>query len=53
MEADEIFGFLGSTISLDQKWDNHIDSIVKNAQQRFLCQLKKINLPQELLTQFY
>ncbi len=29
------------------KWDNHIDSIVKKAQQR------KFNLPQELLIQFY
>ncbi len=35
-------------------WDNHID-IVKKAQQRlyFLRQLRKFNLPQELLKQFY
>ncbi len=49
------FRFLGSTISQDLKWDTHIDSIVKKAQQRlyFLCQLRKLNLPQELLKQFY
>ncbi len=37
------------------KWDIHIDSIVKKAQQRlyFLRQLRKFNLPQELLKQFY
>ncbi len=53
--AVESFGFLGTTISQDLKWDNHIDSIVKNAQQRlyFLRQLRKFNLPQELLKQFY
>ncbi len=40
------------TISQDLKWDNHI---VKKAQQRlyFLRQLRKFNLPQELLIQFY
>ncbi len=39
----------------DLKWDNHIDSIAKKAQQRlyFLRQLRKFNLPQELLIQFY
>ncbi len=53
--AVESFRFLGTTISQDLKWDNHIDSIAKNAQQRlyFLCQLRKFNLPQELLIQFY
>ncbi len=37
------------------QWDNHIDSIVRKAQQRlyFLRQLRKFNLPQELLKQFY
>ncbi|XDV52129.1 hypothetical protein PO909_020893 [Leuciscus waleckii] len=47
--------FLGTTISQDLKWDTHIDSIVKKAQQRlyFLRQLRKFNLPQELLVQFY
>ncbi len=53
--AVESFGFLGTTISQDLKWDNHIDSIAKKAQQRlyFLRQLRKFNLPQELLKQFY
>ncbi len=53
--AVESFRFLGSTISQDLKWDNHIESIVKKAQQRlyFLRQLRKFNLPQELLIQFY
>ncbi len=51
----ESFRFLGTTISQDLKWDIHIDSIVKKAQQRlhFLRQLRKFNLPQELLKQFY
>ncbi len=55
MTAVETFRFLGTTISQDLKWDNHIDSIVKKAQQRlyFLRQLRKFNLPQELLKQFY
>ncbi len=52
--AVESFRFLGTTISQDLKWDNHKDSIVKKAQQRlyFLHQLRKSNLPQELLIQF-
>ncbi len=53
--AVESFRFLGTTISQDLKWDNHIESIVRKAQQRlyFLRQLRKFNLPQELLIQFY
>ncbi len=53
--AVESFRFLGTTISQELKWDNHIDSIVKKAQQRlyFLHQLRKFNLPQKLLIQFY
>ncbi len=53
--AVESFRFLGTTISQDLKWDIHIDSIVRKAQQRlyFLRQLRKFNLPQELLKQFY
>ncbi len=53
--AVESFRFLGTTISQDLKWDNHIDSIVRKAQQwlYFLRQLRKFNLPQELLKQFY
>ncbi len=41
--------------SQDLKWDNQIDSIVRKAQQRlyFLRQLRKFNLPQELLKPFY
>ncbi len=53
--AVESFRFLGTTISQDLKWDNHVDSIVKKAQQRmfFLHQLKKFNLPPAHMTQFY
>ncbi|KAI2648520.1 putative RNA-directed DNA polymerase from transposon BS [Labeo rohita] len=53
--AVETFKFLGPIISRDLKWDTHIDSIAKKAQQRlyFLRQLRKFNLPQELLKQFY
>ncbi len=53
--AVESFRFLGTTISEDLKWDNYIDSIVRKAQKRlyFLRQLRKFNLPQELLKQFY
>ncbi len=49
--AVESFRFLVTTISQDLKWDNHIDSIVRKAQQRLyiLHQLRKFNLPQELL----
>ncbi|KAL0161475.1 hypothetical protein M9458_045200, partial [Cirrhinus mrigala] len=51
----ETFRFLGNTISQDLKRDIHIDAIVKKAQQRllFLHQLRKFNLSQELLKQFY
>ncbi len=53
--AVESFRFLGTTIYQDLKWDNHIESMVKKAHQRlyFLRQLRKFNLPQELLTPFY
>ncbi len=53
--AVESFIFLGPTISQDLKWDNHIESNGEKAQQRlcFLRQLRKFNLPQELLIQFY
>lgn len=55
MAAVETFRFLGSSISQDLKWEANIDTIRKKAQQRmyFLCQLRKSNLPQELLIQFY
>ncbi len=53
--AVESFRFLGTTISQDLKWDDHIGSIVKKAQHRlyFLRQLRKFNLPQLLLKQLY
>ncbi len=53
--AVESFRFLSTTISQELKWDNHIVSIVKKAQQRlyFLHQLRKFILPQKLLIQFY
>ncbi len=53
--AVESFRFLGTTISQDLKWDNHIDFIVKKAQQRlyFLHQVRTYNLSQELLKKFY
>ncbi|KAK3558997.1 hypothetical protein QTP86_000112 [Hemibagrus guttatus] len=49
------FRFLGTTISQDLKWDTHIDATIKKAQQRlyFLRQLRRFNLPQELLIHFY
>ena len=55
VSAVETFRFLGSIISQDLKWNHNVDSIVKKAQQRmyFLRQLRKFNLPQELLLQFY
>ncbi len=37
--AVELFRFLGITIYQDLKWENHIKSIVKKAQQR-LCFLR-------------
>ncbi|KAK3506084.1 hypothetical protein QTP70_002927, partial [Hemibagrus guttatus] len=51
----ESFRFLGTTISQDLKWHTHIDATIQKAQQRlyFLRQLRKFNLPQELLTHFY
>ncbi|KAI2648710.1 putative RNA-directed DNA polymerase from transposon BS [Labeo rohita] len=53
--AVETLKFLGSIISRDLKWDTHTQSTAKKAQQRlyFLRQLRKSNLPQELLKQFY
>ncbi len=53
--AVESFRFLGTTISQDLKWHNHIESTVKKAQQSlyFLHQLRKFSLPQKLLIQFY
>ena len=51
----ESFRFLGSVLSWDLKWSTNIDGIIKKAHQRlyFLRQLRKFNLPRELLVQFY
>ncbi len=40
--AEESFRFLSTTLSQDLKWDNHIESIVKKAQQTryFIRQLR-------------
>ena len=53
--AVESFRFLGSTISQNLKWEPNINRVIKKAQQRmcFLRQIRKYNLPQELLIQFY
>ena len=55
VSTTDSFKFLGTTISRDLKWSTHIDSVRKKAQQRlyFLRQLRKFNLPQELLVTFY
>ncbi len=56
--AVESFRFLGTTISQDLKWDNHIESMVKKTQERLYLEvqyleLRKFNLAQELLKTFY
>ncbi len=53
--AVESFRFLGTIISQDLKWDNHDGLYCEKGQQRlyFPRQLRKFNLPQELLKQFY
>ncbi len=53
--ALESFRFLGTTISQDLKWNNHIESMVKKAQQQlyFPFLLRKFNLSHELLIQLY
>ena len=55
VSTTDTFKFLGSTISRDLKWSIHINSVCKKAQQRlyFLRQLRKFNLPKELLITFY
>lgn len=42
-------------MSQDLKWMFNIESVFKKTQQRmyFLSQLRKFNLPQELLVKFY
>ncbi|KAI4884696.1 hypothetical protein NFI96_014121 [Prochilodus magdalenae] len=51
----ESYNFPDTTISKVLKWDCNISSIIKKAQQRmhFLRQLRKFNLSQELMVQFY
>lgn len=46
---------VSGTESFKLKWERNIAAITKKAQQRmyFLCQLRKHNLPKELLCQFY
>ncbi|KAI4895174.1 hypothetical protein NFI96_005327 [Prochilodus magdalenae] len=53
--AVESHRFLGTTITKDRKWDCNISSIIKKGQQRmyFQGQLRKFNLSQELMVQFY
>lgn len=53
--AVESFRFLRTTITRDLEWDSNISSITKRPQKRMyiLRQLKKFNLPQELMVQFY
>ncbi|XP_033182039.1 uncharacterized protein LOC113150522 [Anabas testudineus] len=51
----ESFRFLGTTITQEPKWEQNISSLTKKPQQRlsFLRQLKKYNLPKQMLTNFY
>ncbi|KAK3533173.1 hypothetical protein QTP70_012426 [Hemibagrus guttatus] len=51
----ESFGFLGTTITKEFKWEQNIRSLTKKAQQRmyFLRQLKKFLLPVKMLVNFY
>ncbi|KAI4886591.1 hypothetical protein NFI96_000789 [Prochilodus magdalenae] len=55
MESVMAMEFLGTTFTMNLKWDCNISSIIKKAQQRmyFLRQLRKFNLSQELMVQFY
>uniref|UniRef100_A0A8C9RRW2 Reverse transcriptase domain-containing protein n=1 Tax=Scleropages formosus TaxID=113540 RepID=A0A8C9RRW2_SCLFO len=55
VSSTDSFKFLGTTICKDLKWEKNITTITIKAQQRmyFLHQLKKHNLPKELLCQFY
>lgn len=51
----ESLKFLGTTLSRNLKWERNTVSITERAEQRmfFLQQLKKFNLPQALMIQFY
>ena len=51
----ESFRFLGTIIAQDLRWAENITSTIKKAQQRmfFLRQLKKFNMPQKVMAEFY
>lgn len=51
----ESFRFLGTIIAQDLRWAENITSITKKAQQRmfFLRQLRKFNMPQKVMVEFY
>ncbi|XP_034060745.1 uncharacterized protein LOC117538897 [Gymnodraco acuticeps] len=53
--AVKSFRFLGTIIAQDLKWEQNICSLIKKAQQRmfFLRQLKKFNLPNTTMVNFY
>ena len=55
VEIVNVFKFLGCLISNDLKWTNHIDDILKKAQQRmyFLRQLKSFRVSKRILINFY
>ena len=51
----ESFRFLGTIMAQDLSWVEYITSTIKKAQQRmfFLRQLKKFNMPQKVMVEFY
>ena len=55
VEQVKSFKFLGTTISHDLKWSDHIGAAVKKARQRmyFLRQLHKFRVSQAILSAFY
>ncbi|KAI4884856.1 hypothetical protein NFI96_031243 [Prochilodus magdalenae] len=55
MAVETHFRSLVIVVPRNLKWDGNISSIIKKAQQRmyFLRQLRKFNLSQELMAQFY
>ena len=55
VEQVKSFKFLGTTISEDLKWENHVSGSVKKANQRifFLRQLRKFRVSQKILLNFY
>ncbi|KAL6475087.1 hypothetical protein MHYP_G00161270 [Metynnis hypsauchen] len=55
VERVNSFRFLGVYISEDLTWSHNTSHIIRKSQQRlhFLRRLKKVNLPQQLLCNFY